>query len=153
MPRYLRQLDIHEFEPSGDSVPFADRFLTKHFIGLAIGGGRTAVGAIFFAAPVSSVRLLGLDTATAERVAWLARMTAGRDVVIGIGTLISSARRQSAGGWLLAGCVADAVDAAVLSAALHAGKVRGLRARAVAAGAIVAAVAAAAATVDLLRHD
>jgi hypothetical protein len=113
--------------------------------------GRIAVGAVFFAAPVFSVRLLGLDTGTAERVTWLARMTATRDGVLGAGTVVSSARGEGAHAWMLAGSVADAADAAVLVAALRAGRVRGPRAVAVTAGAVAAAVAGAVATVGVLR--
>ncbi|PZS15368.1 MAG: hypothetical protein DLM57_12890 [Pseudonocardiales bacterium] len=135
-----------------DSVPVLRRLPSARTIGLTVGAGRAAIGAIFLAAPVSSVRLLGLDTATATRVTWLARMTAARDGVLGAGTLVSSARREGAGGWLLAGSVSDAVDAVVLVAALRDGKVRGRRAQAITAGAIGAALAAAAAAVDVVRH-
>ena len=138
--------------PSTDSVAFLSRLPSARTVGLSVGAGRLAIGAIFLAAPVSSVRLLGLDTATAARVAWLARMTAVRDGVLGAGTVVSSARRDGAGAWLLAGSVSDAVDAAVLVAALREGKIRGWRAQAVTVGAVAAALAAAAATVDVVRR-
>lgn len=112
-----------------------------------------AVGAIFLTAPVASVRILGLDTATAARVAWLARMTAVRDTVLGAGTVVSSGRRRGAGGWLLAGAVSDAVDAGVLAAALRDGKVRGWRSQAIAVGAVGSALIAAAAAAELSRAD
>jgi hypothetical protein len=137
--------------PATDLVPSAGRLPSARTIGLSLGAGRTAVGAIFFSAPVASVRLLGLDTATAARVSWLARMTAVRDGVLGAGTLVSSGRQVGAGGWLLAGSVSDAVDAAVLVAALRAGKVGGWRPRIVAAGAVAAAFVAAAGTVKAQR--
>ena len=121
-------------------------------IGLSVGAGRLAIGAIFLAAPVASVRLLGLDTATARRTTWLARMTAARDGVLGAGTLVSCAREDGAVAWLLAGSVSDAVDAAVLVAALREGKVHGWAAQAATAGAIAGALAGAAATLDVVRH-
>jgi len=121
-------------------------------IGLSVGAGRLAIGAIFLAAPVASVRLLGLDTATARRTTWLARMTAARDGALGAGTLVSCAREDGAVAWLLAGSVSDAVDAAVLVAALREGKVRGWAAQAATAGAIAGALAGAAATLDVVRH-
>jgi hypothetical protein len=110
-----------------------------------------AIGAFSLAAPVTSVRLLGLDTATAARITWLARMTAVRDTVLGTGTAVSSGRGQGAAGWLLAGSVSDAVDAAVLAAALREGKVRGRRAQAIVVGAVGAALIAAAAAAELAR--
>lgn len=134
--------------------PFLTRLPSARTVGLSLGAGRLAIGAIFLAAPVSSVRLLGLDTAAAARVTWLARMTAARDGVLGAGTLVCSARQNGAGAWLLAGSVSDAVDAAVLAAALREGGVRGWPAQAVTAGALAAAVAgAAAATAHVLRRS
>ncbi len=118
---------------------------------MCVGAGRLLIGAAFLAAPVTSVRILGLDTATAARVAWLARMTAIRDGVVGAGTLASSARGGGASGWLLAGAVSDAVDAAVLVSALREGRVAGWPARAIAAGAVAAAAVAAVAAADLHR--
>lgn len=97
------------------------------------------VGAVFLAEPVVSVRLLGLDTATAARVSWLARMAAARDAVLGLGTLSSSARRRGQQGWLLAGATADLADALVLTHALRQGRARGVAAT----GTVVVAVAAA----------
>jgi hypothetical protein len=124
---------------------FLSRLPSARATGLCVGAGRMAIGAVFLAAPVSSVRLLGLDTATAARITWLARMTAARDGVLGTGTLVSSAREDGAGAWLLAGSVSDAVDAAVLVAALREGRVRGFPAQAVIAAAVVAACTGAAA--------
>jgi hypothetical protein len=109
------------------------------------------IGAVFMAAPEGSVRLLGLDTATARRVAWLARMTAARDGVLGAGTLAATTRGTGEAAWLVAGAVSDTADAVVLAAALRDGRVRGLRARAITAGAAVAAGLAILATADALR--
>lgn len=155
MPRSLRRRVNRSLSisvPVPDSVQCPSRLPSARTIGVSVGAGRLAIGAIFLAAPVTSVRLLGLDTATAARVTWLARMTAVRDGVLGAGTLASSARQNGAGGWLLAGAVSDAMDAAVLVAALREGKVRGWRARAISAGAAGAALLAAAAAVDVRRH-
>lgn len=111
-----------------------------------------AVGAFFFAAPVLSVRLLGLDSATAKRVTWLARMTAARDGALGAGTLAAAASGRGARSWMLAGSFCDAADAAVLVAALRSGRLKGLAATAITAGAAAAAVLGAAATADVLRN-
>jgi hypothetical protein len=80
----------------------------------------------FLAAPVPSARLLGLDTATAQRIGWLTRMMAVRDGAIGVGGLVAGRRSPSAAApWLLAGAVSDAVDAVVLAGAIKRGRVRG----------------------------
>jgi hypothetical protein len=142
---------LHKYAANTDSVRLSTRLPSARTIGLSVGAGRVAIGAIFLAAPVTSVRLLGLDTATAARITWLARMTAVRDTVLGAGTVVSSGRRKGAAGWLLAGSVSDAVDAAVLAAALRGGKVRGWRAQAIAVGAVGAALVAAAAAAETAR--
>jgi hypothetical protein len=109
----------------------------------AIGFGRLLLGGTFLAAPVPATRILGLDTATAKRVSFLARMMAARDVAIGAGTAGSGRPRA----WLLAGAFADATDAAVLAAALRSGRARGPVAMGVVGGAAVAAAVATAAAV------
>lgn len=129
------------------------RLPSARTMGLAIGAGRTAVGAAFLAAPELSVRVLGLDTATARRVTWLAQMTAARDAALGAGTLAATARgSRSAGGWLLAGAVADFADAAVLATALRRGRLRGAATTGIAVGAVLAAGVAGWAAADGLRR-
>lgn len=87
-------------------------------VGIAIGVGRLAIGTIFFAAPVTALRIVGADSATAQRVTWLSRMTAARDGVLGVGTAQAAADGGGAG-WLLAGAVSDAVDAVALAQAIR----------------------------------
>jgi hypothetical protein len=147
--RAARSLDM--YVAPLDSVPLLSRLPTARTIGLSIGAGRVAIGALFLAAPVTSVRMLGLDTATAARITWLARMTAVRDTVLGAGTVVSSGRGKGGAGWLLAGSMSDAVDAAVLAAALREGKLRGWRPQAIAVGALGAALVAAAAAAQMAR--
>jgi hypothetical protein len=93
---------------------------------LQLAAGRALIGAVIVARPVQSARMLGSDTATAQRVTWLTRMLGVRDSVIGLGGVAAS--RQGAGlrSWLLAGAAADAVDAVVLAGALKQGRVKGL---------------------------
>jgi hypothetical protein len=105
---------------------------------------------VFLLDPVSSVRVLGVDTATAKRMTFLARMTAGRDIVLGFGTVAARTPRSRAG-WLAAGAVADLVDAAALSAGLRSGQLRGVPAAGIAVGAVGAAAVALAATGQLRR--
>jgi hypothetical protein len=95
----------------------------------------------WLAAPVSTVRLLGLDTATATRVTWLARMAAARDLALGLGTVRATACRREAAGWLLAGAASDLADAALVEHALRQGRAKGLPASAV----VIASAGAAAA--------
>jgi hypothetical protein len=109
----------------------------------AIGLGRLLAGGAFLAAPVAATRALGLDTATAKRVAFLARMMAARDVAIGAGTTASGLRGGRPAGWLLAGAAADAADAVVIAAAIRDGRARGP----VAAGVVAIAAGAAAVAV------
>lgn len=113
----------------------------------SIGVGRVLAGGGFLLAPVASTRILGLDTATAKRVSFLARMMAARDIVIGAGTAAASGESGRPGLWLLAGAVADATDAVVITGALKQGRARGPVAAAVVA---VAAGAAAVATIGAL---
>jgi hypothetical protein len=113
-----------------------------------IGIGRTALGGGFLAVPVEGVKALGVDAATAKRVAFLSRMMAGRDVVIGVGTLVS--RRPA--GWLLAGAVADAVDAAAIAQARREGRAGGAIAAAMVPGAAALALVGAVAAAGTLRR-
>lgn len=126
---------------SADSVPLLRRVPSGRTVALALGVARTAAGAGLAAAPVQSARVLGHDTATATRAAWLVQAMGARDVALGLGTLRSAGRR-GAGLWLLAGAVADLGDAAALDTALRQGRLRGPVARAVS---VVAAASAAAA--------
>jgi hypothetical protein len=79
---------------------------------------RIGVGVFFAVRPTTSMRLLGVDSVTASRVDWLARMTAGRDIAIGLATLSAAARRRDLSTWLLAGAACDALDAAAIGDAL-----------------------------------
>jgi hypothetical protein len=106
-----------------------------------IGLGRVGIGIAFLADPVTSVRVLGVDSASAKRMTFLARMTAGRDIALGAGTL-AARTPQSQAGWLAAGAAADLVDAVVIGAAIGRGGLRGLPAIGIAMGAAGAAGAA-----------
>lgn len=118
----------------------AGRVPSARTTSVALGAGRTALGGTFLAAPGFSVRMLGLDSATTGRVIWLARMAAGRDVAIGVGTLVTAARGRDCAGWVAAGAAADAVDAVVIAQAVRERRLGGLGAL----GLVGAAAAAAA---------
>jgi hypothetical protein len=98
---------------------------------LQLAAGRAAAGTAILLAPVLSARLLGADSATAQRVAWLTRMMAVRDAALGAGGLAAVRGAGSAAPWLIGGAVSDAVDAIVLTQALRQGRAKGLGARAV----------------------
>jgi len=104
-------------------------------VGIAIGLGRVAIGAVFFAAPVTALRIVGADSATAQRVTWLSRMTAARDGVLGVGTAQAAAAGGGAG-WLLAGAVSDGVDAVALAQAIRERRAGGIGAIGMVAAAV-----------------
>jgi hypothetical protein len=87
-------------------------------VAVAIGAGRMLVGAAFAANPIQSMRFLGVDTATAARLQWLAQMTAARDLALGAGTVVSAITGRGSEAWLVAGAACDLADGAALTAAL-----------------------------------
>ena len=144
----------HSYVLESDLVPTrtARRRAARSPSGVArsIGFGRLAIGLGFLADPVTSVRVLGVDSATAKRMTFLARMTAGRDIVLGVGTVAARTPSTQAG-WLAAGAVADAIDAVALGAGLRSGRLRGVPAIGIAVGAAGAAGVALAAASRLRR--
>jgi hypothetical protein len=124
-------------------VPFIDRFRPRNpspaTTARLLGWGRVGIGLAFLADPVTSVRVLGVDTATAKRMTFLARMTAGRDIVLGIGAVFAPTP-QARAGWVAAGAAADVVDCAAIGAGTRTGLTGGPGAPAIAIGAAAAAV-------------
>lgn len=119
-------------------IPGADRLPSAQSMAGQLAVGRVVMAAAFLAAPVPGARLLGTDTATAQRVGWLTRMMAVRDAAIGAGATVA-ARRGDPRPWLVAGAVSDAVDAVVIAGALKQGRVKGIVPTLVVPGAAVAA--------------
>jgi hypothetical protein len=130
-------------------VPAPKSLPDARSVAMQVGVGRTLFGAAALAAPVGMVRLLGLDTATAQRVTWLARMAAARDCALGAGTVVTARSGRGAAGWLLAGAAADAVDALVVYGAVRQGRLRGAAPVGLAIGAAGVAAAGVAAAVGL----
>ncbi len=139
--------DVSSVAPTAQTVRYARK------IGLALGTGRLAMGGAFLAYPVASVRLLGLDSATASRVAWLARMAAVRDAALGAGTVASTAASRGQSAWLLAGAFTDAADAAVIALAVRAGRLGRGRGYLIAAGAVGTALVGLGSAAGLLRRS
>lgn len=142
--------DIYVSQP--DSVPRRSRLLDPSGLARSIGVGRLLLGGGFLLAPVTATRVLGVDTATAKRVAFLAQMMAARDVAIGAGTAASSGAGRNPAGWLLAGAAADAADAVVIAGALRSGRARGVAARGLVGGAAALSALAAFGAVGALRR-
>lgn len=138
MPSHFRRSSAATqlYVPDADSVPFARRLLAPRALARSIGIGRLVLGGGFLLAPVASTRVLGVDSATAKRVTFLAQMMAARDMAIGAGTAATSTGDREPAGWLLAGAVADATDAVVIAKALNSGHARGPVAAGIAGGAI-----------------
>lgn len=111
--------------------------------------GRVFVGGGLLARPLTLPRTLGVDTGSADRMAWLTRMLGVREVALGVGTLYAT--RGGAGGsdWIAAGAACDAVDVAVFAAAAARGRIR----RIAGFGAALVGVAAVARQVAALRAD
>jgi hypothetical protein len=109
-------------------------------LAIQIAAGRAVLATGIMVAPVFAARLLGADTATAQRVTWLTRMMAIRDGALGVGGVAASRRRADTSAWLLGGAVSDAVDAVVIARALKQGRVRGVVPAGIVAGAAGTAV-------------
>jgi hypothetical protein len=126
------------YAPQPNSVPSygqkSHKSIRPHTLANLFGLGRLAVGGAFFVSPVTSVRVLGLDTASAKRMAFLARMAAARDIVLGAGALMARDPRSKAG-WIAAGAASDVADSLVIGAAVKDGTARGVPAVIVVAGA------------------
>ena len=122
-----------------------DHLPANRLIAAGIGGGRIAIGVSFLSSPVTFLRLIGLDTASATRVTWLARTAGVRDVVLGVGTLVAAVTGRNDISWLLAGAACDAVDAVVTGAAAREGRISRIRGALVTVGAVASVAAGVAA--------
>lgn len=124
----------------------ADRATPAH---LAL--GRTGVGAVMVVRPRAVPQALGIDSATATRMAWAVQMLGAREIALGLGTYaaLRNPDRASSRPWLEGGVLCDGVDALAVAGALLKGRVRmgtGL-------GVVAVAVAAAALGVRALEEE
>jgi hypothetical protein len=110
-------------------------------LGILLGAGRIGLGGTFLLTPEFAVRMVGLDAASARRVVWLSKMTAGRDIALGVGALATAATGRDYSAWVAAGAAADAVDSIAVAQAVRCGRLGGSAPVGVAVGAAAAAVA------------
>lgn len=113
-------------------------------VGLALGTLRCVMGAVMVAEPPRLARLLGVDTVTARQTGWLTMMIGGRELALGVGSLLALGSGRSGRSWYAAQALADGGDAVALAAAVRAGRV------ATVGGALIAAFAAAGAALNLV---
>lgn len=100
--------------------------------------GRIALGAGFLLAPGPSLRTWVGDDGDTPATRLVVRMVGGRDVALGVGTLLAVRHGAPVRGWLEAGALSDASDfVASLLAARHLPKARVLGAGLSALGAVV----------------
>jgi peptide-methionine (R)-S-oxide reductase len=128
--------------PAGDSAPSGPRRRRRAALYL-LAAGRFGAGAAGLVRPADLPRLLGVDRVSAERTAWIVRMAAARDLALAAGLIVALRNRDgSERGWLVAGALADAVDAAALGRAAAARQVAAVPAAGAAALALGGAATA-----------
>ena len=114
--------------------------IDERAVAKAIAMGRIGLGTVFTLTPGLALRAWPGNGSHDHPVSrFLARSTGGRDLAIGMGTLVALGKGAPVRGWLEAGMLADAVDAvAVLTVIRSVPKGRALLVFAAAAGAVVA---------------
>src|ERR1700761_3240318 len=73
--------------------------------------GRIAVGVAAVAVPGLAARVMGDGRTSGGLAPLFARMLGGRDVALGLGTVIALDRGKPGRGWLEGAALADAIDA------------------------------------------
>ena len=125
-------------------------------LGRQIGFARAGLGVSLLAAPVPLIRMLGIDTGTVRRMAWVTRLAAARDVALGLGTIAAlrdgASHRDDAVRWLAIGAAADVADTLILTAALRAGRFGTVRGALMVASAVGGASLGAVAAAGMRQH-
>lgn len=121
--------------------------ITRALVGTprSLAVARIAFGAVVLARPAMLARGMRVDSATARRTTWLARMFASREIALGAATLLALRGDGNHRPWLAANAAIDALDAAALLVAAR-------QRQAGAAAAIAGAAGAAASTVTHLAR-
>ena len=114
--------------------------------------GRAAAGVTMITRPTLLPGALGVDSATATRMAWSSQMLGAREIALGLGTFLALRKDRDGKGdgrsarlWLLAGLLSDSVDALAVGGAVAKGrvsKITGTAVVGVAAGASYAQIEA-----------
>jgi hypothetical protein len=122
-----------------------------------IGLARAGLGVSLLTAPVPLIRMVGVDTATARRMAWVTRLAAARDLALGVGTvaavrgIAAGEEAHDAARWVAIAAAADVADTVIITAALRSGRFGSIRGSLMAASAVGGAVLGAVAAVGLRR--
>jgi hypothetical protein len=80
-------------------------------VAITLARGRIAIGVAALVAPRLAARMMGAGRGPTATAALLARMLGGRDIALGLGTVIALDRGKPVRGWLEGAALADATDA------------------------------------------
>lgn len=107
--------------PASHLSALAGRVLTP----LRVAQARTAVGTGLLVRPALLTRSMGVPAEAAEQTGWAVQMLGAREVALGAGTWIALRRGDPGAArlWVLAGVLADALDAVSVAGALGRGRV------------------------------
>lgn len=112
---------------------------------------RTGAGVVMVGRPRTLPQLMGVDSATATRLAWAVQMLGAREITMGLGTLVAlrDPGSRAARTWVAAGALTDALDVLAVGGALLRGRVRASSGAAV----VVTATAAVVLGLRALQQD
>lgn len=118
----VRGLLASSAAPASHLSALAGRVLTP----LRVAQARTAVGTGLLLRPALLTRSMGVPPEAAEQTGWAVQMLGAREVALGAGTWVALRRGdpRAARLWVLAGVLADALDAVSVAGALGRGRVR-----------------------------
>jgi hypothetical protein len=117
----------------------------------ALGLTRVAIGIGLIANPMGIGKALGIADDAMRQSVWLARFTGGREIAIGLGTLLAWKRSEPLAGWIAAQAISDATDTVAFAVVTSQGKVSAPRGWGMAAFAASGAISEAATAIALAR--
>ena len=117
----------------------------------ALGLTRVAIGIGLIANPMGIGKALGIADDAMRQSVWLARFTGGREIAIGLGTLLAWKRSEPLAGWIAAQAISDATDTVAFAVVTSQGNVSPARGWGMAAFAASGAISEAATAVALAR--
>jgi hypothetical protein len=119
----------------------------------ALGLTRIAIGIGLMANPKGIGKALGIDDAAMQQAAWLARFTGGREIAIGLGTLLAWRRSEPLAGWIAAQAISDATDTVAFAVVATQGRVSPARGWGMAVFAASGAISEATTAIRLSRQS